>query len=131
MRVYRGAVCCDVVFHTMMLVGEGGRREFWIIGEELQELVVGGCYGVEAWRRHQGEMVVTEAKVAASMSRWPLRSTKSELVRRKSAPRIGWEMLARMNSHRKCCDPTFSYKVRLPKVRMALPLAGGLNACQS
>ena len=56
MRVYRGAVCCDVVFHTMlgMLVGEGGRREFWIIGEELQELVVGGCYGVEVWRHCRG-----------------------------------------------------------------------------
>ena len=54
MRMYRGAVCCDVVFHTMlgMLVREGGHREFWIIGKELQELVVSGCYGVEVWRRH-------------------------------------------------------------------------------
>ena len=127
MRVYRGTMRCDVVFHTMlgMFVKEGGHRKFWIISEELQELVVGGCYGVKVWRHHhecRPEMVGTEAKVAASMSYWPLRSTKSELVHRKSTPRIGWETSARMNSHRKCCDLTFSYKVCLPKVWMALPL---------
>ena len=49
-------MCCDVVFHTMlgMLIGEGGHHEFWIIGEELQELFVGGCYGVKVWRHHWG-----------------------------------------------------------------------------
>ena len=56
MRLYMGTVHYDVVFHTMlgMLIREGGCREFWKISEELQELIVGGCYGVEMWCHRQG-----------------------------------------------------------------------------
>ena len=126
MRVYRGAVCCDVVFHTMlgMLVGEGGRCEFWIIGEELAGtrcrwlLWCRGAVPVvgegDGWDRGEGGGVYEPLALEVDQER-----VGAQEIRSKN--RLG--DVGEDKFPQETFDPTFSCKVHLPKVRMALPLA--------
>ena len=95
--VHQRACRCDVMFRATfrLLIRECRWCELREVGADRAVEICRSyvCYGVEACIRAVTEevMVGTGAKLAALMSHWPLRSISSELVRRKSTPRIGWK----------------------------------------
>ena len=66
---------------------------------------------------------VAELYVAASTRRLPFRSTSKEFERRKSAPNRGRDTSATTKSHRYVLDAKCRESVRVPYVRIELPLA--------
>ena len=115
----------DKVFDTMLDLQSGNIRPCVLrkIGEKLVVLISWPGNGTEVERRCPCITKQRRKYVAASTSRFPLRSTRSELARRKLEPNRGRDTSAMTKSHQYCFIAKRSVIVRFPNVQIMLPLA--------